>query len=185
MTGIRGEPFGPDLSRLGGQQLSKLLQMAVPHGCHREADEHSQWLSDFMNESIGEALTSADCSATQTSLTGNSHHMTVSQAILEGQASAQACRAVKEFAQNHRRSPSVIPAEVSTVLYYAAIAGALYHHNRLITRLDTPHIAEGLAWCANQAWVDGALQALCLRARRMLSGPTHETPFGADHSDQP
>ncbi len=109
--------------------------------------------------------------------------MTIREALLTSQSSLSSCVAVKELAQDHRRGMSDVPAEVSTVLYYAAIAAGLCHHRRLITSLSREGLDEGLAWCGEQAWVGRDIHELCTNAREILDRYPAEDGLGPDAYD--
>lgn len=76
---------------------------------------------------------------------------------------------VKEFAKANRHHPrSPLPAEVATVLYYAAIAAALVACGTRITRLSDARLCEGWHWVQAQPWIDPDTAGLCARAAAAL-----------------
>jgi hypothetical protein len=81
----------------------------------------------------------------------------------------------RKFAKAHRNQPdSPLPAEISTLLYYASTAAALVRCQRRITSLDDDALREGFAWAAGLDWIDEPLVSLFTAAGRLLSpgGPT-------------
>lgn len=76
----------------------------------------------------------------------------------------------REFAKAHRNQPdSPLPAEISTLLYYASTAAALVRCHRRITRLDDHALREGFTWAAALDWIDEPLGSLFTAALRLLS----------------
>ena len=62
---------------------------------------------------------------------------------------------VKDFAKINREHPdSALPREVATMLYYASIAAALTRQGHRISSLGDAELGEGLAWAAEQPWLD-------------------------------
>jgi len=185
MTGLPDDSAVPDLTRLRGRQLSTLLEMAVPQRCHPEIDAFARALSDEMKRPLAAAW-SSDLGAVQgVSLHGSMARMTIGEALLTGQASLRACRAIKEYAQSHRRGPSSVPAEVSTVLYYAAIAAGICQHQCTISSLTFNRLHEGLIWCAAQEWVSEDIRALCSQAASLLSQAPDSGSLGAAGDNPP
>lgn len=74
---------------------------------------------------------------------------------------------MKDFARSGRDDGS-IPAEVGTILYYAAIVLAIVRHNTRITKLDNNSLSSGIAWAAAVPWIDPALRQLFIEAATKL-----------------
>lgn len=75
----------------------------------------------------------------------------------------------KQFAKSNRGNPdSPLPVEVSTALYYVAIAAALVAHGELITDLAHDSLRSGFEWLASQSWTDAASLALARQGRERL-----------------
>ncbi len=71
----------------------------------------------------------------------------------------------KQFAKDNRSNPdSPLPAEVSTVLYYAALAAALVRHGERITRHGDEALRQGFGWVLAQPWVGEEVRALARAA---------------------
>lgn len=76
----------------------------------------------------------------------------------------------KEFAKANRKHPDgPLPADVSTVIYFAAIVVALLRCGKRITKLDDRALRDGIAWVVMQPWVDSQIRALFVEAQRVLS----------------
>ena len=72
-------------------------------------------------------------------------------------------RLTKDFAKmSDRRVANPLPAEVATVLYYAAIAAAVLRHEQWISRIGQQKFNDGVAWVLRQQWVVGSLRDLFL-----------------------
>jgi hypothetical protein len=62
---------------------------------------------------------------------------------------------IKDFAKKHAAHiGSPLPQEVSRVIYLLAIAAAMVHCHRRITRQDDAELAKGLEWAGLQEWVE-------------------------------
>ncbi len=72
-------------------------------------------------------------------------------------------RLMKDFSKAGRDSGS-LPPEVSTVLYYAAIAVALLRQGNRITELDDRSLRKGIEWCLVQPWMDSDLRSVLTEA---------------------
>ncbi len=66
----------------------------------------------------------------------------------------------KDFAKSCRANPNLLPLEVATLLYYAAIAAAQVRHHQKITDMDDPALRMGLNWAIAQPWLDGSLRPM-------------------------
>ncbi len=78
--------------------------------------------------------------------------------------------ATKRFAKAHREhGSSLLPPEVATVLYFAAIAAAEVRCDRRITELADEKLREGLRWCIEREWVDDAMRTLLVEAAGRVS----------------
>ncbi|HET6246320.1 MAG TPA: hypothetical protein VFE47_01375, partial [Tepidisphaeraceae bacterium] len=66
---------------------------------------------------------------------------------------------MKDFARNGRDDGS-LPAEVGTVLYYAAITLGLLRHNARITKLDDQSLEKGIEWASAVPWLDPNVKGL-------------------------
>ena len=70
-------------------------------------------------------------------------------------------RVVKDFAKMCRsRNKGLIPRDIATVLYYAAIAAARVQLGERITSIPDESLKEGLDWALARPWLDGHLRAL-------------------------
>jgi hypothetical protein len=70
-------------------------------------------------------------------------------------------RLTKDFAKSSdRRRSNPLPAEVATVLYYAAIIAALLRHGERISRIGEETLREGARWVLRQHWVAEPLRDL-------------------------
>jgi hypothetical protein len=60
----------------------------------------------------------------------------------------------KAFAKSCRANAELLPAEVSTLIYYAVIMVARVRLGQTITALSDDGLKQGLAWGIEQPWVD-------------------------------
>ena len=74
----------------------------------------------------------------------------------------------KDFGKLHRQDPTLVPAGVATVIYFACIGLALWRCGTRITQLDDSAIQRGLTWCIAQPWLDDATRALLQKNLRHL-----------------
>lgn len=78
--------------------------------------------------------------------------------------------AVKNFAKALRAGGgAVLPEEIATVLYFAAIAAALARLGRRITSMDDASLRYSFDWALGQPWLDPATRALLADGRNLLS----------------
>jgi hypothetical protein len=54
----------------------------------------------------------------------------------------------------------MLPPEVATLLYYAAILVARRRHGQRITQLDDNSLRSGVEWSLQQPWVDQRTKSL-------------------------
>ena len=89
--------------------------------------------------------------------------MTLGQLLLQTHPNPETdlLRLVKDFARNHLSDPlSPLPAEVASVVYFAAIAAAIVHCRQQITSLDEKAMRDGFQWALSQQWLDAPLREL-------------------------
>ncbi|MDA1272560.1 MAG: hypothetical protein O2960_00705 [Verrucomicrobia bacterium] len=92
--------------------------------------------------------------------TFQSANLTFGQALTASNPPIELLKLIKDFSKVHWHSKnSGLPKEVAMVLYYAAIASALYHGNGLITKLSLDSLKSGMQWVLDQNWVDDAIKA--------------------------
>ncbi len=71
----------------------------------------------------------------------------------------------KRFAKRSRSDPeSPFPAQISTVLYYLAIAAAMTRCNRPISELNAEGLHLGFAWALKRTWLDSSMRDLLVEA---------------------
>jgi hypothetical protein len=79
-------------------------------------------------------------------------------------------RAAKEFAKANRSDPdALLPGEVATVLYYAAILSARLRWRARISELGPPDLLGGIDWALSRPWLAPPLANLFREARSILS----------------
>jgi hypothetical protein len=66
----------------------------------------------------------------------------------------------KAFAKSCRANAELLPAEVSTLIYYAVILVARIRLGEKITTLSDDGLRQGLAWGIEQPWVDDKTKKL-------------------------
>ena len=77
---------------------------------------------------------------------------------------------VRDFAKRSAASAAgPLPEELCTLLYFMAIAAALVHHRRRITRLAPAALERGLTWAAGRTWIDEDARRLLDEALRSLT----------------
>ena len=75
----------------------------------------------------------------------------------------------KEFAKSGASHPdSPVPAEVGTMLYYAAIAAALVRLQTRITTMTDAELHNGFEWGLQQSWIDPVVHRLLTEAEARL-----------------
>jgi hypothetical protein len=77
---------------------------------------------------------------------------------------------VKDFAKAQRVSPAgMLPPEVASVLYYAAIGAARLRLGQRISSLPDAELSEGCSWALDQSWVDARMKEIFIDLRQALS----------------
>jgi hypothetical protein len=80
---------------------------------------------------------------------------------------------VKQFAKSARADPdATLPAEIASLLYYAAIAAALVRLGTRITTLTDDVLAEGFRTLVPRDWIDDANRLLLTDAAGLIGVPT-------------
>jgi hypothetical protein len=75
-------------------------------------------------------------------------------------------RLTKEFGKaDDWGDGGVMPTEVGTVLYYAAIVVALLRHGERISRLTDAQLLQGINWALRQPWLDESTRKLFAEGR--------------------
>jgi len=99
---------------------------------------------------------------------------TFGQLLFQPQPPVELLEAVKRFAKASRADPeSLLPDEISTVLYCAAIVAARLRCGRRITRMDDQALAYSLKWVRKQTWLDPQSRGLFDEAAAMLKADQH------------
>jgi hypothetical protein len=136
-----------ELGEVLRQQLEAPLEIspAGPSADHRVAPAHSA--SPFRN--LAEVLSSAA-------------------------PSLEVLSQAKDFAKaNYGRTDSLLPSEVSLVLYFASIVAAEVHLGKRISQLDQAALRNGCQWALGQLWLDVRLRPLFEEAMaRLGTGPS-------------
>jgi hypothetical protein len=82
-------------------------------------------------------------------------------------------RAVKEFAKANRNDPkALIPGELATMLYYAAILAARLRWRAKISELTVTDLLGGVDWALSRRWLASSLAPLFHEARIALGRPS-------------
>jgi hypothetical protein len=78
---------------------------------------------------------------------------------------------MKDFAKACRISPaSVLPREISSVVYFASIMAAMTRRSRRITKLTDSDLRKALRWALMQPWLDDISRTVFLEGQRLLAG---------------
>jgi len=73
---------------------------------------------------------------------------------------------VKEFTkQSTNNAKSPLPADVASVLYFTAIAAALWRCDQRITTLSDDALRAGCAWALSMPWLDETTRAILQSAQ--------------------
>ena len=84
----------------------------------------------------------------------------------------EALQLVKRFAKAGRaQHGALLPPEVATALYYAAILVARHRCDARITGLEDGTIAEGRGWILAQPWIDPDVKSLVAEPQAMATAP--------------
>jgi hypothetical protein len=75
----------------------------------------------------------------------------------------------KNFAKSCRANPDLLPPEVSTVIYYAALVLARQHHGVSITELPDELLEQGIKWALAQSWLDERTKSIFRRGIERVS----------------
>ncbi|QNN21729.1 hypothetical protein HED60_05410 [Planctomycetales bacterium ZRK34] len=87
--------------------------------------------------------------------------LTFRDLIFTDTVSVQVLKAVKNhFKKLHHSDNHSLPPEISTALYYAAIAAAYVFHKVEITSAELSSVQSGMAWLCKQSWINSDLHAL-------------------------
>ena len=80
-------------------------------------------------------------------------------------------RMIKDFTKSSRTQPDgPLPADVATLLYYAAIGVARLRCGVRITELDDQRLRRGLSWAVAQPWADEATKRVLNEAVSAVGG---------------
>ena len=80
-------------------------------------------------------------------------------------------RVVKDWAKACRsRDKGLIPTDIATVLYYAAIAAGRVRLGENISSMSDKSLKKGFGWALSRPWLDGHLRALFSASIADLAG---------------
>jgi len=130
-------------------------------------------------EDLGMALAAQLDLPAPTGIGGAARTGTTLRALLrDGAAPASSFVRLKTEAKAWEDGAEPELAGVAHAVYLGAIAAALVHHGRMITRLARAGLKRRPAWLLAQQWVDPELRALARDARRKLEDKGAERPAG-------
>jgi hypothetical protein len=79
--------------------------------------------------------------------------------------------AVKDLSKRHKTDcRSVLPPEMTLLLYYGSIAAALVRCEKRITKLRDDDLRNGFTWIIKQPWASEGVRELFRQALRKLTG---------------
>jgi hypothetical protein len=154
-------------------QLGRLLSVSagVPESVSDMSDDQikevafrdrlTMRLSD--DPSFQETLRSV--SGQSTAFVPGSLDRSLKEVLLDPQCSATMLQAIKDHSK--RLSAMVTSGSqtlVATTVYYAAIAAALVHHDKRISKYSSESLAQRFSLLAQRAWIDGDVRGLFARA---------------------
>jgi hypothetical protein len=91
---------------------------------------------------------------------------TYAQLFSSPQPSLELLQRVKQFAKLCKSQPDgPLPAEVATVLYFAAIVKAQIACGVRISALSQAQVADGVRWALDQTWIPHSIRQLIEHAR--------------------
>jgi hypothetical protein len=75
---------------------------------------------------------------------------------------------LKDFARAGREHDTLLPKEVATLLYFAAISLALVRRQQRITSLSDEQLRVGIEWGLSQSWVTDSVRQILRQAEESL-----------------
>lgn len=92
------------------------------------------------------------------------------EVLLSPRSNVALLRSIKDCCKElSERLDSQAESAVATTLYFAALAGALVHHDRKITQHSCEKLDESFALLIEKKWMDQRLTELFSRARRICA----------------
>jgi hypothetical protein len=164
-----------DLDKTSPGRLSQLLRddPAAPVWCAKdlEAIIHHR-LSVPLQTDLGRELVPLDSKLSASSGPDRFEglaRMTFAELLLHPRPPEEALRLVKSFAKAWRSDAApLLPAEVATAVYYAAILAAEMRLDRNISTLDKAALRTGVDWALSRGWIVDPLRSLCAAAKKVL-----------------
>jgi hypothetical protein len=168
MNDARASHFDRDLHKTNPLDLARLLALDAAI-CWSEDDLASilrHQLQLRLEVELGSNVPGASAEELQ---------QTFGELLTSALPSLPLLRAVKEFAKANRSDPgALLPGEVATVLYYAAILAARLRWRARISELPPADLLGGIDWTLSRPWIAPPLLPLFHEAKGVLN------PTGAD-----
>ena len=139
------------------QKLAKLLDPAGDSPTVYQGADLGMVLRHQLAAPLAEELSSPICGAEGRSLplVGlDSSLKTFNDLLHHESPPLDLLKRAKNFSKSCRMNPDLLPAEVATVIYYAAIIVARQRHVETITELPDELLEQGINWTLAQPWVD-------------------------------
>lgn len=154
--------FDRDLHKTNPADLARLLSLdaGLPWSDDDLAAILRHQLQMHLAADLGEKVQGASADELQ---------QTFEQLLMSPLPSLPLLRAAKKFAKANRKDAGGwLPAEVATVLYYAAIVAARLRWRARISELSQPDLLCGIDWTLSRPWLAPALSPLFHEARSVL-----------------
>jgi hypothetical protein len=142
------------------QQLAKLLDPGNDAPTIYHGADPAVILRDQLQAPLSEELSSSIAGARIPPMELEPTVQTFDDLFHDPHPPIDALKRAKDYAKACRSNRELLPPEVATVLYYAALTAARVHLKENITQLAEAEYREGLQWAIAQPWVDEKTKGL-------------------------
>ena len=164
-----------DIEKTASVRLSRLMgdEPAAPEWSEKDLEailRHQ--LSVPLERDLGREFVSLDSRLSDLSYPEQFRglsRMTFGELLLHPRPPEEALQLVKRFAKARKSDPiPLLPGEVATAIYYAAVVAAELRLNRSISTLRREELRAGVQWAISQGWIVDPLRSLFVEASRAL-----------------